>query len=189
MSDYEIAHQTGVCAVTQRTLRPGEQFYAVLFDTPDGFERRDYSAEAWQNPPEGYFSYWKSRVPQKQERKRLFVNNDVMVDLLLRLTDREEEVKQHFRFVLSLILMRKRLLKYEQTVHEDGIEYWHMRLTRDQSMHAIVNPRMTDDQIAAVSAELGAILHGDATAFERFDADAPATEPDAPTEDADTDVE
>ena len=112
-----------------------------------------------------------------------------MVDLMLRLADREEEVKQHFRFVLSLILMRKRLLKYEQTVYEEGIEYWHMRLTRDQSMHAIVNPQMTDDQIAAVSAELGAILHGDATAFERFDADAPATEPDAATEDSDTDVE
>ncbi len=189
MGDYEFAHQTGVCAVTQRTLQPGEEFYAVLFDTPDGFDRRDYSAAVWENPPENYFSYWKSRVPQKQEKKRLFVNNDVMVDLLLRLTDREEEVKQHFRFVLSLILMRKRLLKYEQTVHEEGIEYWHMRLTRDQSIHAIVNPRMTDDQIAAVSAELGAILHGDATAFERFDADAPAKEPDTATEDSDTDVE
>ncbi len=189
MSNYEIAHQTGVCAITQRTLHPGEKFYAVLFDTPDGFERRDYSTEAWENPPENYFSYWKSRVPQKQEKKRLLVNNDVMVDLMFRLADREEEVKQHFRFVLSLILMRKRLLKYEQTVHEEGIEYWHMRLTRDQSIQAIVNPRMTDDQIAAVSAELGAILHGDATAFERFDADAPATEPDAATEDSDTDVE
>ena len=189
MSDYEVAHRTGVCAVTQRTLQPGDQFYAVLFDTPDGFERRDFSSEAWENPPENYFSYWKSRVPPKQEKKRLFVNNDVMVDLLLRLSDRAEEVKQHFRFVLSLILMRKRLLKYEETVHEEGIEYWHMRLARDQSMHAIVNPRMTDDQIAAVSAELGAILHGDATAFERFDADAPAEKPDAATEDSDTDVE
>jgi hypothetical protein len=170
-------------------LQPGEKFYAVLFDTPNGFDRRDYSAEAWEDPPEDYFSYWQSRVPQKQEKKRLFVNNDIMVDLMLRLADREEAVKQHFRFVLSLILMRKRLLKYEQTVHQDGVEYWHMRLTRDQSIQAIMNPRMTDDQIAAVSAELGAILHGDATAFERFDADAPAMEADAATEDADTDVE
>ena len=46
MSNYEIAHRTGVCALTQRTLLPGDQFYAVLFDTPDGFERRDYSTEA-----------------------------------------------------------------------------------------------------------------------------------------------
>ena len=174
--------------MTQRTLQPGEKFYAVLFETPGGFDRRDYSADAWESPPENYFSYWKSRVPQKPEKKRLFVNDDVMVDLMLRLADREEEVKQHFRFVLSLILMRKRLLKYEQTVHEEGIEYWHMRLTRDQSVQEIVNPRMTDDQIAAVSAELGAILHGDATAFERFDADAPAKEADAATEDSDTDV-
>ena len=86
-------------------------------------------------------------------------------------------------------LVRKRLLKYEQTVHEEGVEFWHMRLTRDQSLQAIVNPRMTDDQIAVVSAELGAILHGDSTAFERFDADASATEPDASAPDSDTDVE
>lgn len=189
MSDYEIAHRTGVCAVTQRTLQPGEIFYAVLFDTPDGFDRRDYSAEAWENPPQNYFSYWKSRVPQKQGKKRLFVNDEVMVDLMLRLAGREEEVKQHFRFVLSLILMRKRLLKYEQTVHKEGIEYWRMRLTRDQSIQEIVNPRMTDAEIAAVSAELGAILHGDATAFERFDVDTPTQQPGAATENSDTDVE
>ena len=189
MSDYEIAHRTGVCAVTQRTLQPGEKFYAVLFDTPDGFDRRDYSAEAWENPPQDYFSYWKSRVPPKQGKKRLFVNDEVMVDLMLRLAGREEEVKQHFRFVLSLILMRKRLLKYEQTVHAEGIEYWRMRLTRDQSIQEIVNPRMTDAQIATVSAELGAILHGDATAFERFDVDTPTQQPGAATENSDTDVE
>ncbi len=177
MTDYEIAHLTGVCAATQRQLEAGEEFYAVLFETLDGFERHDYCLEAWQSPPDGYFSYWKSRVPKKQEKQRLFVDSDAMINLFLRLADRQEQVKQHFRFVLALILMRKRLLKYEQTLHQEGVEYWQMRLVRDQSVHDVLNPRMSDEQIEAVSRELGAILHGDSSAFAKLDAQPPESDP------------
>lgn len=171
MTDYEIAPLTGLCTVSQRALQPGEEFCAVLFETAQGFERRDYSLEAWQGPPDGYFSYWKSRVPKMEEKKRLFVDPDVMINLFLRLTDSEQEVKQNFRFVLALILMRKRLLKYQRTIRDGQTETWEMHLVRDQSFHQVRNPRMSDEQIEAVSRELGAILHGDREAFAQLDAD------------------
>ena len=36
-----------------------------------------------------------------------------------------------------------------------------MVLAKDQTPHRVVNPRLTDDQIEGVSAQLSAILHGD----------------------------
>lgn len=173
MADYDIAHLTGVCAETNRTLGPGEEFHAVLFETATGFERRDYSAEAWNGPPSGYFSHWKSRVPRKEEKRQLLVDPDTMTNLFLRLATHAEEVKQHFRFVLSLILMRKRILKYHETVQREGREFWKMQLAQDQSIHEVLNPRMTDEQIEAVSRELGAILHGDSAAFAKLDKQQP----------------
>lgn len=169
MNEYDVAHRTGVCTATGRQLLPGEEFYAVLFETAETFERRDYATEAWQGPPAGYFSYWKSRVPQKEEKKRLFVDQDVMINLFLRLADADQELKRNFRFVLALILMRKRLLKYERTTCQDQAETWEMRLVRDQSVHQVRNPRMSDEQVEAVSRELGAILHGDYQAFAEID--------------------
>ena len=176
MSDYEVAVRTGVCAATKRRLEPAEQFYAVLFETPEGFERRDYSLDSWDGPPSGFFSFWKSRVPETKEKKQLFISGDALTHLFVRLGDCGEEVKKHFRFVLSLILMRKRLLKYEQTSRQGDSEYWRMLLVRDQSKHEVLNPKMTDEQIEKVSRELGAILHGDAGAFARLDAEGAKTE-------------
>lgn len=169
MKEYNIAQLSGQCSTTHRALEPGEEFYAVLFELADGFERRDFCLDAWHGPPDGHFSYWKSRVPKKESKQKLLVSNEVMIGLFERLADRKEDVKQHFRFVLALILMRKKLLKYEHTVREDNAEYWVMRLPREQDCHHVLNPRMSDEQVEAVSKELGAILHGDPEAFAQFD--------------------
>ena len=84
-----------------------------------------------------------------------------------------------FRFVLALILMRKRLLRYEQTLQEDGREYWQMRLLRDQTLHRVQNPQLTDEQVAGVSAQLGSILHGDMGEFADVVAEPDGQFPDA----------
>ncbi len=83
-----------------------------------------------------------------------------MINFFLRLADSEEPLKERFRFVLSLILMRKRLLKYGRTIRRDGREYWEMRMVRDKSVHLVLNPSMNDAEIEEVTGELGAILHG-----------------------------
>jgi len=62
---------------------------------------------------------------------------------------------------LALILMRKRLLRYEDTVRKDDAEIWQMRLTGTSSVHEVVNPKLSDEQITDVSGQLGVILRGD----------------------------
>lgn len=186
MAQYEIAPLTGTCCSSGQQLQPGEAFYAVLLETPEGFERRDYSLAAWQGPPEGHFCFWKSRIPEKKEKKRLLVDNDVIVNLFIRLASAEQPIKLHFRFVLGLILMRKRLLKYDRTTtHSDGRECWWLRLVADGSMHEVLNPRLTDDQIHDVSRELGAILHGDYAAFAQL-TDESNSEPETTTGEAES---
>ncbi len=171
MSDYQIAPHSGVCAISHKQMEEGEEFYAVLFETADGLERREYSLAAWTEPPEGYFCFWRARVPHKEQKKRLFVDDEVIINLFLRLEDSTEEIKLHFRFVLALILMRKRILKYEETVVDDGAEFWAMRLVKEKTSYRVLNPRLTDEQTTRVSQELGAILHGDLSAFDDMDAE------------------
>jgi len=66
-----------------------------------------------------------------------------------------------FRFVLALILMRKRKLRYDSSSDVGGREIWTMTLLKDQTTHEVLNPHLTDDQIEGVSQQLTAILHGD----------------------------
>lgn len=158
---WQIESATGHCSVTGRALAEGEEFYAVLFEDGESFRRADYSLDAWEGPPEGAFSYFKSRVPVKEKRKRLLVDDEVLINFFLRLGDETEPLRVQFRFVLALILLRKRLLRYDGSATEGGVDVWRMTLMPDKTEHRVVNPDLTDEQIEGVSQQLSAILHGD----------------------------
>jgi hypothetical protein len=158
---WEVEPTTGRCAVTGRTLEEGEEFYTVLFEDGDSFRRVDYSLDGWQGIPEGSYCHFKSRMPVKERRKKLLVDNELLINFFTRLAEEAEPVRVQFRFVLALILMRKRLLRYEGSTVEGGVETWDLVQAGEQSRHRVVNPRLTDDQIEGVSKQLSAILHGD----------------------------
>ena len=158
---WEVEPTTGRCVVTGRSLEEGEEFYTVLFEEGESFRRVDYSLDAWEGTPDGSYCHFKSRIPIRKKRKKLLVDNEVLVNFFVRLADETEPVRAQFRFVLALILMRKRLLRYEGSAVEDGVETWAFLLTHDQTRHRVINPRLSDDQIEGVSKELSAILHGD----------------------------
>lgn len=176
---YQVEPMKCRCATTGTVLEEGDEFYTVLIEDGESFRRADYSLSAWTGPPDGAYCYFRSRVPVKEKRRKLLVDDAVLMNLFERLADEVIPVRIQFRFVLALILMRKRLLKYEASELADGVEVWTMVTRRDHTRHSVVNPRLTDDQIEGVSGELSAILHGDTVQWvEEFE---PAT--DDPAED------
>jgi hypothetical protein len=159
--EWEVQHTSGRCAVTGRALREGEDFYTALLESGESFSRVDYSVEAWTGPPEGAFCFFKTRVAVKEKRKKLLVDHAVLVHFFERLAEETQPVRVQFRFVLALILMRKRMLRYDGSATENGLEVWRMTLMPSKTMHRVINPRLTDEQIEGVSRQLSAILHSD----------------------------
>lgn len=169
MAEYEISRTTGRCSISGRPLREDEEFYTAVIEGEAGIERRDYSLEAWQGPPAEALCFFKTRLPKKDEPKRTFVSDDVLVEFFLRLANAEDAAKQRFRFVLSLILLRKRLLKYERTVRDANGESLELRLMRDKTMHLVRDPALDESEIEELTGELSAILHGHVAQIETAD--------------------
>jgi hypothetical protein len=169
---WEVESSSGRCAATGRLFKEGEEFYTVLFEEGESFKRADYCTEAWNGPPEGAYCHFKSRVPVRERRRQLLVADELLLGFFQRLAAETEPVRVQFRFVLALILMRKRLLRYEGSASEDGSEVWQMVSPREQTSHRVVNPHLTDEQIESVSRQLGAILHGDMGEWALVDDDA-----------------
>ncbi|MBN1765226.1 MAG: hypothetical protein JW860_08220 [Sedimentisphaerales bacterium] len=161
MEQWQIDKSSGVCAGTGAELKPGDEYYAALIDSQDRFERRDYSCQYWQQHQPEVYSFWKTKVPLPNEKKKLFVDDGILINFFERLEGEKEPVKVNFRFVLALILMRKRLLKYEDTRREAGHEIWQMRFVREKEFHEVLNPQLDDEQIEQVSHELSSILRGE----------------------------
>ena len=133
-----------------------------------GLKRVDVSLEAWEqgHRPDRLFSYWRSTVPQPHEKKKLFVDDEVLMDLLTRLGDHEQPERQSFRFVLALVLMRKRLLRYEcseKRTDECGQEreWWQMKPKGSDQPIDVLNPQINDEQIQKVTEQLGQILEAE----------------------------
>ncbi len=166
-SDWDIAKATGKCAVSGQPFAEGESYFAVLIEGTDGLERRDYSLDAWDGPPENTFCYWRARVPVREKKPTVIaVDQNVLVHLFRKLEDEEAELKQQFRFVLALLLMRKKRLKMVKTFRQDGKEYWNMLLADDKSEHVVHNPHMTAGQIDQLSEKLKALLSGEVEVIE-----------------------
>jgi len=114
--EFEVQRFTRRCHETERELTPGETFYSALFDEPGGVTRRDYCADAWQGPPEDAVSSWKSQVPAPTSTKVNWAPNDVMMHYFETLENEPE--KADFRYVLTLLMIRRRILQFEATADD-----------------------------------------------------------------------
>jgi hypothetical protein len=156
--DYQIQPNTRRCAATGRELRPGEKYFTALFDEGNRFVRRDFCCEAWQGPPEGAFSFWLGHVPATEGRKRQPIDDDLLLDCFQRLEEQTEPGRMNFRYVVALLLMRRRRLKFEEAVSENSQEVLVLRCTRTGATHRVVNPGLTEEEMATVQDEVFHLL-------------------------------
>lgn len=161
MAEWEIKKTLGQCFQTGTKFEVGTEYYAALVETDEGFERRDFSVEYWQDTRPEVYCYWKTKMVDDRQKRKLFIDDDMLMTFFERLAEEADQEKINFRFVLTLILMRKRILKYDSSENKDGIETWHLRVTGENRMVDIVNPHLTDDKIEQLSSQMGQILQVD----------------------------
>jgi hypothetical protein len=178
---YEIQKPTGQCAVTGRALAPREPYMALLVEEGDALRRVDVSAEAWETGrrPDNIFCYWKAVAPEPHARKKVFVDDEVLMNLLERLADADQPQRLAFRFVLTLILMRKKLLRYDRTDRRPTAradaplqDWWIVTPKADLSKgplgrwddtrtFQVLDPHLDEEGIRAVTDQLSEILQAE----------------------------
>jgi len=158
---YDVARAQGKCFVSGNIIEPGAKLMAALRETPAGFERLDISLESWSGfDRKDVLAFWQTVMPSPQAvKKKLFVDDQVLCELFERLASTTEQNKLNFRFVLGLILMRKRMIVYENSRVEDGKEIWKVRFKGREDLLDLVNPKLDETQVAEVSQQLGEILN------------------------------
>lgn len=159
MTEYDIQPPTLCCAQSGRELKPGETYYSVLRLSPEGFTREDFSVEAWGQPPEDAIACWRSKVPDErgQDQPRT-VDVSVLVDVFDGLCGELDEPKRNIRYILALLLVRKKVLKLVDIRWEDGCEVLVLRGPRTDQQYVVKDPGLTESQFAAVEAQFSEIL-------------------------------
>ena len=162
MIEWKISKPLGQCSGIGKKIEYGEEYFATLVETDEGLQRRDFCADYWLAEKPQVFCYWKSKLPHPDEKKQIFVDDEMLMAFFERLETETEQEKINFRFVLALILMRKRRLKYNASKTETGKEIWRLRIVgRDNQFAEVTNPHLDKEQIKQLSSQIGQILQVD----------------------------
>lgn len=159
MTDYQIQAPTRRCAISGRELRPGEKYFAALVDEAGRFVRRDFAPDAWTGPPPESLGHWTGRIPKDGEAaRRPPIDDEMLVECFQRLDGATEPNQVHFRYVVALLLMRRKRFKFEDIQKDAAGETLTLRDTRSGERYAVADPGLTEEAMTAVQDEVFQVL-------------------------------
>ncbi|MGB8355367.1 MAG: hypothetical protein WCD79_15830 [Chthoniobacteraceae bacterium] len=159
-NEWEIKGRAEKCAVTEHLFQDGEYFYTLLFHDKAGFRRMDLSEEAWQQRNDNMqpFSFWRSKFEPPPPAAPEALEKETAEDLLRRYMEDGHAQHANARYILSLMLERKRILKQIEAKDDgDGriLIYEHVKTGE---VFVIPEPQLKLDELAAVQNEVAGLL-------------------------------
>lgn len=156
-SDWDIRKRSDACTVTQRSFGEGESFYTALYREDEGFRRADVSEEAWETLPAEPqpFSFWKSKFELPPPPPPEPLAKQDAESILRELAASNAEKTANARYILALMLERKRLLKPMESADPDVLVY--ERVGTGETF-LIPNPHLSLAQVPEVQKEVSALL-------------------------------
>ena len=162
MLDFEVQRFTRKCAQTDRELQPGDVFYSVLVAEGAAVVRRDYLADTWEGPPPNAIGLWKSQVPDVHNKKMHWAPNDVILHYFEQLAS--EPDKADIRYVLALLMVRRRIVRLEDTeTDEQGQENYVLYCPRNEREYRVAVVTPPEPRIGQIQNELAELLFAGST--------------------------
>lgn len=172
-SAYSFARPTGQCAFTGQPIPPRVEYMACLVEGEDDetLSRSDASLSAWDDGerPARLFAFWRATMPSPDEKHNPFLGDDELLAIFEQLCETAEESSEQrsvFRFLLALLLLRKRLLRQDGSrAGADGRRVMLLRRkgeSRDETPAIEVpDPGLAEADAAQAAIALGQALRGE----------------------------
>ena len=110
--EWYINRGSKTCFLCEKIFPEEEVYFSALYDEDNTFIRKDYCDKCWEKKSDSdIFSHWKTKIPKKPEVVQKYANIDVFYDLFNKLENEDDMSRINFRYVISLYLMRKKILK------------------------------------------------------------------------------
>jgi hypothetical protein len=159
--EWTIQSRAEKCAATGAPFADGEYFYTLLYDDPEGLRREDLSEAAWKERNENRqpFSFWRSKFELPPPAAPEPLARQTAEDLLRRYM--EESSAQHAaaRYLLAVMLERKKLLKeVEAKRNAEGQLTRIYEHTKTGEVFVVPDPQLRLDQIEQVQQEVSSLL-------------------------------
>ena len=172
--NWNIKARTHQCFVTGEKFTDEQAIVAAIFPDPedvDRFVRRDYSEAAWdeRGEDEAPFSSWHTHyeAPVKEEKPEV-VEKESAEALLRRLVEEDESHTENARFILAVMLERKKQLKQIEVNNTPTSRLLIYEHEKSGEVFIVKDPELKLDEVDQVQEEVSELLGGGKKPSESF---------------------
>lgn len=187
MTQWRISRRRGICSACERPFEDGERHVSTLRVTPEGLERNEVCEAWWERDTERSASdacraaclareeplaggandasaeplFWWFTRHSAERRKTVQLDLESLERLFLELEGREEEALRELRYVLCLLLLRKRRVKVENVLRDEDGESFVVRRPRREARYRVHVFDFGPDRVAELRSQLQALFDGE----------------------------
>jgi hypothetical protein len=171
MADWKLSRRQPACVTCEHVFAEGERHFSRLEVTPEQLVRQDVCSRCWPAAPEEAWIWWRARR-EAGRKSGLQVDWDVLERIFGVLGTRVEAHFAELRYLLALLLVRKRRLLLVRATRVDDGEALVLRKPRRQEEQIVRAFDLPAERMDELRAELQKLFEGG----EELAAVAPATE-------------
>lgn len=158
--DWNIQPPCGQCCVTGRHFADEEPFFTMLVEGEKGLERKDFSTEAWaqRDPARKPVSFWRSEFKLAPVDTPRTIAQDDAESLLRRMIESDDPATVNARYILAVMLERKKTLYHRDTIARDGSPWLVYEHKETGETFLVADPRLRLAELHAIQQEVAELL-------------------------------
>jgi hypothetical protein len=160
MTEWNIQPRSAVCTQCQQPFADKSVYHAMLFFGTAGYQRKDLCGSCFTPAARaGATCYWQGEFRLPPPRPAEPLAKDTAETLLRNLIASADPAQTPARYILAVMLERKRILKHRDTIREsDGGEALVYEHVKTGESFTVPDPRLRLDQLAEVQEQVANLL-------------------------------
>jgi hypothetical protein len=158
--EWNIQGRSLQCAVSGRPFAKGETVYSALYWRDGQYSRVDLNAEAWgaRNENIAPISAWQTEFVPPPPPEEEALKKDDAESLLRRLTKENDPATRNARYILALMLERKKVLRQIERQRPDGLSILVYEHLPSGEVWLIEDPGLRLGDLKAIQDEVAHLL-------------------------------
>lgn len=165
MIEWNIQSRAHACQACHAPFADKQPFHTLLFDRKQDYERLDVCEACWNSQyshgatdRKGFISYWQSCYSAPPAAPPDPIRKETAESLLRKLIEQKDAHYDAARFILAVMLERKRVLKVKAQVTENQQRILLYEHAATGDLFTILDPNLQLDRLEEVQRDVARLL-------------------------------
>lgn len=156
--DKVVKKAQEVCAACEEALLPDADVVTALTFGADGFSRRDLHPDCHAEDADAVATWrWKRARDLRPNARRLDLG--FLSEFFKRLDGREDDQSRRVAWIVSLLLLRKKILEEVGRRTVDDAETLELRFRKTERIYEVPDPQLDAEAMASIEDDLSRIFN------------------------------